>query len=99
MSQFVAALHQPGGCDYTIDCGTQVLSLKATTLEEAWKEIRELLRESYSGERRLDGVRVLEVVQCVAYPVKQVYAELEAESWEEEEKRAKTRRQEQFERL
>lgn len=41
--RYAVILHQVGGCDYTIECGTKIHYLGADTREEAEKEAYRLL--------------------------------------------------------
>ena len=46
--KFIAVLFQEGGCDYTIACGTKVINLKATDMEEADSELYDIIMENYN---------------------------------------------------
>jgi hypothetical protein len=76
-TKYIAVLHQPGGCDYTIACGTRVEHLSASTFEEAQAEAEALLSD-YDRERSLDDLTVYEVTQRKAVDVRAVYKRLDA---------------------
>jgi hypothetical protein len=77
---FVALLKQAGdGCDYTIECGTKVVALDATTAEEAVIAGREMLRE-YRDERQLESMQILALAGSFAAPVDTWYKEFKAEA-------------------
>ncbi len=80
VTRFVALLKQSGdGCDYTIECGTKVVSLEATTAEEAVAAARELLRE-YRDERTLESMQILALAGTLDAPVDAWYKEFKAEA-------------------
>jgi hypothetical protein len=76
--RFIAELHQDGGCDYTIRCGTKVVSLNAGDMDAACTEVEVLLAEEYSGERQLERVIIYEVAQSRVADVRAIYAGIEA---------------------
>ena len=59
--KFIAKVHQSGGCDYTIECGTQLVTLKATNLDDAVSELRILLEEDYNGDRTPESIHLYEI--------------------------------------
>lgn len=80
--RYVAKLHQPHGCDYTIECGTKIVELKSSTVEEALHEVRKIVigvdedDPEYNiyglgcrGEYQLDSVRLYEVTQSIDIPI------------------------------
>ena len=75
-NQYLALLTQAGeGCDYTIHCGTKIVSLRAETKPEAIEEAKVLLR-NYTGDRRLSKLSILEVAASLAAPVDTWYSEI-----------------------
>lgn len=96
--EYVAVLHQPGGCDYTIDCGTLVENLEAETYEDALIEAKELLTE-YTGERSLDSLIVYEVARCNVINVQGIYKKMRAEKAAAEVTRQETIEREQLAKL
>lgn len=80
VTRFVALLKQAGdGCDYTIECGTKVVTLDAATAEEAVVAARELLRE-YRDESALESMQILALAGSFAAPVDTWYKEFKAEA-------------------
>jgi hypothetical protein len=80
VSRFVAVLKQAGdGCDYTIACGTEVVTLDATTADEAVVAARTLLRE-YQGERGLESMQILALAGSFSAPVDTWYREFNSEA-------------------
>lgn len=77
--RYLAVLHQPGGCDYTIACGTRVEHLDADAYEDAVLEAEALL-EDFDDERALDDLTLYEVTRRTALDVKAGYARLEAKA-------------------
>jgi hypothetical protein len=75
---FIAYLHQPGGCDYTIGCGNKLVSLTAKTVEEARKELSDLIKENYTGDIALDEV-FLYSAEPIEFDMEAVYDEIEEE--------------------
>ncbi len=72
MPNYIAMIHEPGGCDYTMECGTDVLELKAKSMKEAINELEEIIfryedpeyEESegcYTGEHELSKATIFEV--------------------------------------
>lgn len=63
---FIAKLHQPGGCDYTIGCGVAVRTLPENieTMEQAERYVAEEWGEYVDpdSEDPLDGITIYEVI-------------------------------------
>lgn len=77
MPSYIVELHQSGGCDYTIECGTKVRWLEATTMEEAQTEVGTLLAEEYSGrELQVDTAMIYEVERSSSADVKKIYRDI-----------------------
>ena len=74
---FVALLEQPGGCDYTIGCGLQLIELESQTREAAVQELRALVLEEYTRElgQELSLVTLYEVSAKIDMPVGSWYSE------------------------
>lgn len=66
-------VHQPGGCDYTIDCGTAFKVLSAATKEEAIKKAEEIITEDYDGTYRLDKATLIKAEKVVKLDVDKIY--------------------------
>lgn len=84
---FLVRVHQPNGCDYTIECGTQTFWLKADSMEAAIDELRgmvvgvdeddpryDTVGSGYQGEYRLNQVEIFEVGEHHVCPVEDWYA-------------------------
>lgn len=80
--RFIAELHQGGGCDYTIECGTKVIGLKATLdMQQARQEVEQLLRgdeDDPSPYPDLDSIMIYEVGETVKVDVRDIYARIAA---------------------
>ena len=72
---FIAELHQPHGCDYTIECGTRLVPLRASSIAGAMLELQAKLGWGPGGHdsdqyevdgRELDRVRIYEVTREVS---------------------------------
>lgn len=59
-SKFIVVLHQSGGCDYTIECGTKIIDLESTDIDSTHSEISEII-EDYTGELSLESVKLYEI--------------------------------------
>jgi len=59
MPSYLLVMHQSGGCDYTIACGTKTVHLGNCTLEKAVAEVEQII-EDY-GDDRIDEVELYEV--------------------------------------
>ena len=57
---FMAYITQPGGCDYTIGCGHLLIGLKGDNLQEAMVDLKEQVKENYSGEQSLSAITIIE---------------------------------------
>jgi len=92
---YKAYLKQSGeGCDYTIGCGQTVISLKATSTEEAVEELYREIEENYTGESELESCELYFIDKVVVYDNDQLYGR-------SREAKDKARRElvEEFERL
>lgn len=89
---FLARVHQLGGCDYTIECGTQTFWLKADSIEAAIDNLREIvvgvdednpryeeIGSGYCNERKLDRVEIFEIAAHQVCPVQDWYLTRERE--------------------
>jgi hypothetical protein len=59
--KFIAVLHQSGGCDYTIECGTKVIELDSGNIDSATDEINSIIEDEYTGEMSLSEVTLYEI--------------------------------------
>lgn len=96
--EYIAVLHQPGGCDYTIGCGIQVANLEAKTYGGALVEAGELLTE-YTEERKLDSLTVYEVTRSMMLNTQGIYKKMRAEKAAAEVARRETIEREQLAKL
>jgi len=88
-----AYLHQSGGCDYTIGCGNLLISLSSPTLNEALIELKNTIRDGYTGDRELSSVQLIEG-ESIKIDVKSIYDEIA-----KEQMLLKNKRQEEEERI
>lgn len=97
---FYAYIHQPGGCDYTIGCGNLLIELDGNNREEALADLKQKIRENYTGDRSLEYVKILEVSGKVFIPViEDIYDEIEQERYNFEKKEKELKERQEFERL
>lgn len=40
MNKYLFVLHQDGGCDYTIECGTAVMEVEAKNIIDAYQQLQ-----------------------------------------------------------
>ena len=73
ISKFIAVIHQGGGCDYTIECGTQMLPLESTNIDDANSELFDIISEEYTGERALESAVIYEVKSEHTFDLADVY--------------------------
>lgn len=98
---YIAEIWQIGGCDYSIECGTKVLRIPdASTIEEAKKNLREIIERKYSSEEtQLSGARIYEVVHHEEVEIDDIYLSIEQKRKEESLKYIEQKELEQYERL
>lgn len=77
MKTYKAYLFQEGGCDYTIGCGCKVVDIKATTMEEAKKEILEII--DYYSIDNLDSVEIYEISEVFEVDLDEIKNNIEKE--------------------
>ena len=78
--KYIAILRQNGGCDYTIGCGVNTIQFEAENALEAGKKLKEIVRESYSGEEsQLSSAVYYEVGASFEADMKRWYSEFEHE--------------------
>lgn len=58
---YLAVLHGPEGCDYSIGCGYDVRTLAATNLDGAVLEATTFAAEGWNDEGNIESVTVYEV--------------------------------------
>lgn len=106
---FVAVLHQEGGCDYTIECGTLNVWLESTTKEDALEEVERRLRgdsdeddydhEAFPSHSDLSSVTLYEVKEVIKVDLNSIYKKIRAERVEKKKSAEKEKRRVEFERL
>lgn len=70
-NKFIAVLHQSGGCDYTIECGTKVIDIDGVTnMEEAKSQLKQIMAEEYTGDSELVGATIYEVISSASFQAK-----------------------------
>ncbi len=83
--KYIAILKQEAeGCDYTINCGTQVISLKSTDSDGARDELINLIYDEYIGETSLEDATILEVYSEVFLDLPNIYS-----SWQNHKEQQK----------
>lgn len=83
------------GCDYTIACGQKLFDLKATDIESAKEEARELIDEVTNDEVQVDTAYILNVVEDIT----EMGDEIEEMRLERRRKIELEKKREQLERL
>lgn len=97
---YKAYLEQKGeGCDYTIACGKKVISIVATTDDEARKQIYNEIKKHYRGDSKLltcELYKITEIIQC---NVKEWYKTMDYEDQQDKikEKQEKLKQLERYE--
>lgn len=73
--KYKAYLEQGGeGCDYTIGCGKIVVNLESTNMEDAMRELSELILEEYgSDESMIDTAELYEVGNVIKMDLDKLY--------------------------
>ena len=69
VTRFVALLKQAEGCDFTIGCGVKVVTLEASTPEEAVVAAKALAWEYRNDENRLESLQILALVGTFDAPL------------------------------
>jgi hypothetical protein len=80
MKKFIAHIKQDGGCDYTIGCGVNLLTIDASNIEEAKEKMKETIKEEYSwSETYLSSCDIYEVSSHTVLDVKSIYNDIKKE--------------------
>jgi len=95
---FQAYLSQEGGCDYTIGCGNLLIQLTGDTLPEAVCDLKEKIKENYTGDRRLSSVSIIQG-SSINVDVDSIYRQIESDKREQEEAETEASERKQYERL
>jgi hypothetical protein len=104
-ARFIAYLEQASeGCDYTIGCGVLLIPIGGNTREEAVAELKQMIFEDGSGygphsDYRLERITLYEVADTAGIPIKEWYAEHEAEQKRAALEQASAAERAQYDRL
>lgn len=83
--KYYAWLKQRGeGCDYTIGCGSTLVTIDANGDDEAREKLKELIIEQYYGETELK--KVLLFKNPIDFNISEVYTEMRSKKEEEKPK-------------
>lgn len=82
--KYIAYLHQDGGCDYTIGCGSAIRHLHASNMDEALKEALKHI-DTYDIDTISSAV-IFEVNDSKLVDVQAFYKQIRQETQEEERK-------------
>ena len=90
MKQYIAIITQDGGCDYTIGCGINVISLESYNMSDALDELRETIsgedgEGGYTDELELSNAVLHEVSDSLVLDLKSFYKELSEKKKREEQ--------------
>jgi len=96
--KFLASLFQSGGCDYTIGCGHKTELFEAINKEDAVQKAKELCAQ-YTGESRLSGMTIYEVLWSDNIDVDAVYFELNENKKKEAALKKEESERQEYERL
>jgi hypothetical protein len=95
---FQAYLCQEGGCDYTIGCGNLLIQLSGETLPQAIEDLKEKIKENYTGDRRLSSVTIIKG-ESVNVDVDSIYEKIESDKRKQTEAETEASERQQYERL
>jgi len=100
MKKFVVFIKQDGeGCDYTIACGRNLLTIEANDIEEAELKVSDIIKEEYFDEQSLYHCIIYEVCDELKVNLKQIYKEMDDDKKSEEEKKQEEKEKREYERL
>jgi hypothetical protein len=96
--EFLVVMHQEGGCDYTIECGTKTEKISADSTEAALKKAQEICSD-HIGDYRLSAMSLYQISWSTEIPVDELYASIEEERkrWKQIEK--ENQEKQEYERL
>jgi len=97
--RFIVELHQDGGCDYTIGCGTKIVPLKAVDRTSALREVQELLADRYTGEYSVARAHIYAVAEDFPADVGAIYKAIAAERQAEQDEEKEEEERAEYERL
>lgn len=77
MKLFKCYLQQEGGCDYTIGCGNQVITIAAKSMDEDKEKLFAEIEENYShSESMLAAAEIYEVIEAIKVPIFEWYKKI-----------------------
>lgn len=98
--KYKAYLKQHGeGCDYTIGCGQEMVTIEAKDSVEAKEKLIQLIKEQYNGERSLETCELYECSNVFEIDTDEIYNEMEQDRKNEEAERILQQEKAEFERL
>lgn len=100
---FIAIMHQEGGCDYTIGCGTKVVELKAKNKEQATNELIHMFfhedGDMHGHEEDVGEVNVFEVKEKLHFDLSGLVRDQKEKEKEKEKKRQEEHEKAELRRL
>ena len=97
--EFIAVLHQSGGCDYTIECGTKVVTLSATDMNGAKQELSEMIEEEYTGDSKLSTATIYEISDNLSVDLRSIYSDIKRKNDDARTSKANDFEKNEYERL
>lgn len=98
-SKFIAKIFQSGGCDYTIECGTKVIKLESTDIDDAIEEISSIISEEYTGDFKLSKATLYEIKSEQEINLKDIYDGVKKRKDDKTNAEKERKDREDFERL
>ncbi len=98
-SKFIAVIHQDGGCDYTIECGTKVLDLESNDIDNAINELSSIIEEEYTGERELSEIKLYEIASEHPVNLDEIYNNIKNKKQSSTDRENDDKEKAEFERL
>ena len=71
--KFIAILKQPGGCDHTISCGTDVVKIEAKNLDEAKNKLMYMIKLEYTDQYELSEATLIEYEEELKINLESLY--------------------------
>ena len=94
---FIAHIYQWGeSCDCTIACGQKLIELKANTHEDAYSELKQLIRDQYTDDRALERAVIYEVLKSTCVDLDNLYVDIESEEKLKEAEKALRKAEQQL---
>jgi len=99
---YLLVMHQNGGCDYTIGCGTKVVELKATNPKRAWNEAVQII-DDHGGldpsDNRVDTASFFTIADEVRLDMTYLKHQRQMQRLKEVEAKAEAEERANYERL